>query len=337
MDTFNLPITYTAATYNSHASFAAVPKRIRCSNLQQIGFARSLSQLHNCYPCNKPYYNVYQPGDILPFQFHLKDVRTSIEDPTNPIVGWHQTGDLDIFYSFKAALYDNENCDTPLYDLVDEFTSDYWTGFSSLVGSIQTLFVDTGLFPNLKGFTLRVASVKMVEGVLVEDTVLWSEPFEVINPCISSLFVHSNYANTDMLQNDHRPVEPPYITAIKIPVQIPSGLTRYYNARRYKASIVMPIAYNNEDEKNENNKLISTDIFPKWEFRGTRIAAYAAKEFHNIISATNKYVDFYQNGVLTTKEFVDWSSTEKGDQAYTNFIQNYTMQEVEIKIKHTIC
>jgi hypothetical protein len=336
MDIFNLPVVYSTQTYNSHASYETMPTRARCSNIEQIGFARSLSLLHNCFSCNRPYYNYYKVGDIIPFQFHMKDVRSTVDDPTNPIVGWHQTGDLDIFYAFKAALYSNEDCETPIFDLVDKFTSDYWTGFSNLVGSIQTLFVDTGLFPSLKGFTLRVSSVRMVSSVLEEETVLWSEPFVVIPECIPNVLVYSHYANIDTLNNDHRTPEPPNIVAIKQPVQIPSGLTPYYNSRRYKATI-MYIGDAPEKDKNENGRLLETRLANLWEFRGSRIAAYAAKEFSNIINGYSVKIDYIQNGILKTTEFDFTSGTNHGDGKYTNFVQNYTMEELTTIIKHTSC
>lgn len=319
-------------------------QKVTCEEKPPIGFTYSIEQQHNCnLSCaSVQYMNLYKVGDILPFQFNMQWHRIDDSSTNNQLIGWHQQGDNDFDYAFKAELY-GIDCDTPIYTLVNDFTSDYWSGFSNITGSVQTLFVDTAKFPDLYQFRLRISSVEKVriddEDVLQEVEVYWSEPFVKADPCIETVFIQSWYESIDndiYFNHDYRDVDGVNIKAVKLPLTPITGVTPYYNARRYQGVMLMT-SMPRENTTNDNEDLIKTNLSYMWNFRGSVLPMYAALELNNIIGGKVVYVTYDLGLGLETREFISWSTIEIDGELGRSYLIDLNMYERKIIINHTNC
>lgn len=256
------PVVYAPATEQSYSRLLDLPPRVACPTYPILNFTSSLGLQWNCQKCvHHPYFGQYQRGDKIPLQLNLRDDRNGILFPpstvTNPQIGWRQTDLINNFWYVRAELYDgNTAAPALIYSLVDDFCSDWWVGYSDLVGSIQTLIIDTSLFPlNLDSFRVKIVTIDAAGNDVIT---LWSEPFCINDNCRNSVLIQGAYSGVDCFNRDYRnPTGANGITAIKTPFVVPAldSLTPFYSSWRYSAEVVAT-GFTSEQTLNDNNKVI---------------------------------------------------------------------------------
>lgn len=263
LTTITYPVIYAPATEQSYSRLLDLPPRVACPRYPILNFTSSLGQQWNCQKCaHHAYFGLFERGDKIPLQLNLRDDRNGILFPpstvSNPQVGWRQTDLVNNFWYIRAELYDGSTTSpTLIYSLVDDFCSDWWTGYSDLVGSIQTLIIDTSLFPlNLDSFRVKIVTIDAAGADVIT---LWSEPFCVQN-CTGSVLIQGAYSGVDCYNRDYRnPTGGNGITAIKTPFVVPAldSLTPFYSSWRFAGSLVAN-GYTSEQTLNDNNVVIRT-------------------------------------------------------------------------------
>lgn len=290
------PVTYTPATENSYTRLLDLPPRVSCPRYPTLNFTSSLAQQWNCQRCKiQPYFSLFEVGDIIPIQLNLPDKRNHLLGSiTQPNVGWQQIDLVNPFWYIKAELYDGSTTSpTLILSRADLFCSDWWVGYSELVGSVQTLFVDTSLFP-IGTTTFRI-KITTIDAALAEDIVLWSEPFCVARDCKASVVVSGNYPTIDCENRDYR--DPDLLNFVHTPFNGSNPLgyepTQFYTSWRYQG-VVVPISFGAEKTFNDLDKVvrqkaIKTDRFILSEI----LPPYAAQ----ILAATLQGSEFYIDNV----------------------------------------
>jgi hypothetical protein len=297
------PLTYTPQIDPSYFRFAVLPTIVECPRYPTLNFVSSRADAWNCAGfcgADKPYWSLYKFGDIIPLQFNLPDVR-NINQSTGtpkPQIGWRQTDLVNNFWYVRAEIYDLNDCSTPLFELVDDFCTDWWVGYSDRVGSLQTLFIDTSLINVFEGFIIKIVTIK---DDLTDNITLWSEPFMRIDrraSCADTLQIVSTYPAIDCENRDYRTPENDYtvtgapIYAIKAPfVATGQSLTPFYSSWRYEAQ-VLEQGNSGEITLNDNDIAIRQRITRQYELQFTsQIPPYIYKIATAQLRAPNITID----------------------------------------------
>jgi len=244
------PLSFTPALDPSLFRFEVLPAIVECPRYPTLNFNSSRADAWNCAGfcgAEKPYFSLYKFGDIIPLQLNLPDVRNinNIGGTPKPQIGWRQTDLLNNFWYVRAEIYSLSDCDTPLFSLVDDFCTDWWVGYSDRVGSLQTLFIDTGTIIVPEGFIVKIVTIK---DDLSDNITLWSEPFLRTDrkaDCNDTAVITGRYNAIDCESRDYRTPENDYtvvdapIYAIKVPFSATGAtLTPFYTSWRYEAEVI---------------------------------------------------------------------------------------------------
>jgi hypothetical protein len=274
---YTLPNTLSSIpeTEPSYFSFLPLPAIVDCPRYPTLNFVSSRADSWNCAAfcgSEKPYFSLYKFGDIIPIQVNLPDVR-NINQSTGtpkPQIGWRQTDTTNNFWYVRCEVYSLSDCTTPIFELVNQFCTDWWVGYSDKVGSIQTLFIDTGTIIVPDGFILKIVTIK---DDLTDNITLWSEPFLKINRkanCNNTLVIRSEYPAIDCENRDYRKPENDYtvanagIYAIKAPFTATGAtLTPFYSSWRYEVDVIAQ-GDSAESEFNDNDFVIRQRVIRKF-------------------------------------------------------------------------
>lgn len=192
------PITYVPEISRTYSFRQPVPIRYACPILPG-NFMQNETDAWNCNLCGSdiPFYIPYVQGDLIPFQTQYTD---QYNQPNSVLVAGFLTSESTSHY-VVVSLYDC--CGNLITDLIDEFSDSYHVGQSLATGSIQTWFVNTGLFPNdLDCFRLKIEFYKINQQTLEPelDKTLWTEYYKQVEDCgnlIDTSLIYSTYANYD--------------------------------------------------------------------------------------------------------------------------------------------
>jgi len=283
LTTIIYPVSYSPATENSFSRLAYLPPRVACPRYPILNFTASLGAQWNCQRCvHHPYFGLFERGDKIPIQLNLPDERNGIlftpSDITTPNIGWRQADLVNNFWYIRAEIYDGSTVSpTLIYSLVDDFCSDWWVGYSDLVGSIQTLIIDTNLLPiNVETFRIKIVTIDAAGN---DSITLWSEPF-CSSSCSDSVLVQGAYSTTDCYNRDYRnPTGGNGIYAIKVPFVLPApnSLTAFYSSWRFIGEVYAN-GHNSEQTLNDNNVVIRNRITQSFRLElGELIPPYAAQ------------------------------------------------------------
>jgi hypothetical protein len=295
----NYPVPYTPATEQSFTRFAEVPPFVSCPQYPILNFTSSLGQQWNCQLCaHQPYFSLYEFGDIIPLQFNLPDVRNAafFGSIAQPNIGWRQTDLLNNFWYIRAEIYDGSTTSpTLIYSLVDQFCSDWWVGYSNLVGSVQTLFIDTAMLP-LGTTTFRVKIVT-IDAAGADDITIWSEPFCVGAGCSETLIVSGEYATKDCYNRDYREPNTTTLKWVHTPFNAsnPVGYvpTRFYTSWRY-SGVVVSDSFASENELNDLDRVVRSKSIETYRLiLSEAIPPYVAR----ILAATLQGSRFAVDGI----------------------------------------
>jgi hypothetical protein len=196
MATIVYPIIYTAADARSYSFRAQLPIKYVCPIIPP-GFNTDPNSLWNCTRCGsaREFYQPFERGDIIPFQTSFEDNYNNPNDVLNAGIRGLISS---VNYYVEIELLDGDG--TLVSNIADDFCSDYWVGYDAEFGSLQTWFVNTGLFPsNLKCFSLKITYYKIdqTSGLPAIERVIYTEQFRENVSCRSTVAIQSSYANTD--------------------------------------------------------------------------------------------------------------------------------------------
>lgn len=194
----NYPITYTPEISRTYSFRQPVPIRYACPILPG-NLMQNETDAWNCNLCGSdlPFYIPYVEGDIIPFQLQQTD---NYNQPNDVLVAGFKTSTSATHY-VVVSLYDC--CGNLISDFIDDFSDSYHVGQSLATGSIQTFFVNTGLFPaDLDCFRLKIEIYKINQISLEPelDKVFWSEYYKEVEGCGNlndTSLIYSTYANYD--------------------------------------------------------------------------------------------------------------------------------------------
>jgi len=191
------PVTYTPENSDTYAIRAAVPIRYACPDLPP-GFLLNETDGWNCNLCGSDvaFFAPYEPGDIIPFQTRFGD---NYNMPASVLTYGIKTttSGADNFMIIELQ----DCCGVTISDEADEFCSVWWVANSVQTGSVQTWFVNTGLFPtDLKCFRLKITYYKINQSTLLPEIerTIYTEYYKEVNECgEDTVLIESTYQSAD--------------------------------------------------------------------------------------------------------------------------------------------
>ena len=308
-----IPQTFMLTVSPTYSRIAVLAPIVDCPSIPYPPFISSIADGYNCNRCGSDpvYYMRYRIGDTIPLQLTLPDLKST--DVVNPSMGWLSSATAGNTYYIKAEVLDFD-CTTVIYSLVDSFCTDYWVTFDPIIGSIQTLFIDTNSLPvGTQVFRLRFTwytSSHTVAGTV------YSEPFMLENPCENTLLFRGDNSSKDCLRRVY--YEP---TAFYHEGVNPFGYSprAFWAQMRYQADIV-EVGYTNEKTLNDNDVLINQKTSKNFEFRFYPMPPYAAELLNAII--TSEVV------TIESEQYTNFSDVEKRIEGGITFAPILTASQI---------
>jgi hypothetical protein len=242
----------------------------------------------NCNLCGSdlPFYIPYVQGDIIPFQTQVTDL---YNQPNSVLVAGFQTSTSTSHY-VVVSLYDC--CGTLISEFIDDFSDSYHVGQSLATGSIQTWFVNTGLFPtDLDCFRLYIDYYKINQITLEPelDKRLFTEYYKKVEGCGNlndTSLIYSTYANYDCNGNFYG----------TLTNYLGSNNTPFYNSLR----IFGTVEFFGDTEaitENDRNVVISKDITENYGIISGAVPPFYIKLLQQAVRGNYVTVDEvqYQN------------------------------------------
>ena len=283
----NYPITYTPEISRTYSFRQPVPIRYACPILPP-NLMQNLRDAWNCNLCGSdlPFYIPYVKGDIIPFQTQVTDLYNQPNDVL--VAGFFTT--TSVSHYVQVSLYDC--CGNEISKYIDVFSDSYHVGQSLATGSIQTWFVNTGLFPSdLDCFRLRIEYFKINQITLDPETdkVLWTEYYKEVEGCGNlndTSLIYSTYANYDCNGNFYG----------TLTNYLGSNNTPFYNSVR----IFGTVEFFGDTEaivENDRNVVISKDITENYGIISGAVPPFFIKLLQQAVRGNYVTVDAvqYQN------------------------------------------
>ena len=283
----NYPITYTPEISRTYSFRQPVPIRYSCPILPG-NLMQNFNDAWNCNLCGSdlPFYIPYVQGDIIPFQTQVTDL---YNQPNDVLVAGFQTSTSTSHY-VTVTLYDC--CGEIVTSFIDEFSDSYYVGQSLATGSIQTFFVNTGLFPvGLDCFRIGIDYYKINQITLEPelDRRLFSEYYKEVEGCGNlndTSLIYSTYANYDCNGNFYG----------TLTNYLGSNNTPFYNSLR----IFGTVEFFGDTEaivENDRNVVISKDITENYGIISGAVPPFYIKLLQQAVRGNYVTVDGvqYQN------------------------------------------
>ena len=283
----NYPITYTPEISRTYSFRQPVPIRYACPILPG-NLLQNFNDAWNCNLCGSdlPFYIPYVEGDIIPFQTQVTDL---YNQPNDVLVAGFQTSTSTSHY-VTVTLYDC--CGEIITSFIDEFSDSYHVGQSLATGSIQTFFVNTGLFPvGLDCFRIGIDYYKINQITLEPelDRRLFSEYYKEVEGCGNlndTSLIYSTYANYDCNGNFYG----------TLTNYLGSNNTPFYNSLR----IFGTVEFFGDTEaivENDRNVVISKDITENYGIISGAVPPFYIKLLQQAVRGNYVTVDNvqYQN------------------------------------------
>lgn len=283
------PVPYTPENSLTYAFRQPVPIRYACPVLPP-GFLLDETDGWNCNLCGsaKEFFAPYERGDIIPFQTQFAD---NFNVPESVLVSGFQTNFSTSHY-IKVELQDC--CGVTISEFIDEFSEVYWVGYSVKTGSIQTWFVNTGLFPTLLDcFRLKITYYRDSQTPEVER-VLYTEYYKEVPDCgyTDTALLQSTYADFDCNGNF-------YGTLTNF---LGTANTAFYNSMRIWGAVEF-FGENETVTENDRNVVISKEIPEQYGIISGAVPPYFIKRLAQTVRGNSVKVDGieYQNFNYDTK------------------------------------
>lgn len=215
-------VTYTPENSLTYSFRQPVPIRYVCPPLPPE-FIFEEQDAWNCNLCGSDveFFAPYVKGDIIPFQTRFAD---EYNQPNNILTaGFFDSVGTDWYVAVTLM----DCCGTGLTKNINDFCEAWWVGHSQGTGSVQTWFVNTGLFPSdLTCWRLNIQIYKKNEfGDKVLETNVFTQYYKEIPECgfTDSVLIESTYADFDCngnyygtLQNYFGPINTPFFNSMRI-------------------------------------------------------------------------------------------------------------------------
>lgn len=283
----NYPVSYTPEISRTYSFRQPVPIRYSCPILPP-NLMQNFNDAWNCNLCGSdlPFYIPYVNGDIIPFQTQVTDLYNMPNDVL--VAGFFTT--TSATHYVQVSLFDC--CGNEISKYIDVFSDSYHVGQSLATGSIQTWFVNTGLFPSdLDCFRLRIEYFKINQITLEPETdkVLWTEYYKEVEGCGNlndTSLIYSTYANYDCNGNFYG----------TLTNYLGSNNTPFYNSLR----IFGTVEFFGDTEaitENDRNVVISKDITENYGIISGAVPPFYIKLLQQAVRGNYVTVDAvqYQN------------------------------------------
>ena len=240
-------VTYTPENSLTYSFRQPIPIRYVCPPLPPE-FIFEEQDAWNCNLCGSDvmFYIPYVAGDIIPFQTQFAD---NYNQP-NSVLSYGFSASYATDGYIKVYLYDC--CGSLISEFIDEFSDSFHVAFSTGTGSIQTWFVNTGLFPSgLDCFRLKIEYYKnQLDPEL--DFTLWTEYYKEVADCGNlndTSLIQSTYADYDCNGNYYN----------TITNYLGTDNTAFYNSLRIFGTVEF-FGDTESVTENDRNVVISKDI-----------------------------------------------------------------------------
>lgn len=282
----NYPIVYTPENSLTYSFRQPVPIRYACPVLPP-GYLSDETDSWNCNLCgsDSAFYVPYVAGDIIPFQTQFTD---NYNMPNSVLVAGFETN-ISATHYVTVSLYDC--CGNLISDKIDEFSETFYVGYSLSTGSIQTWFVNTGLFPTgLECFRLKIEYYKINQGTMLPELerTIWTEYFKEVPECgyTDTALIQSTYADYDCNGNY-------YGTLTNI---LGTGSTAFYNSIRIWGNVEF-FGDSESVTENDRNVVISKDITENYGIISGVVPPYYIRMLQQTVRGNYVTVDGiqYQN------------------------------------------
>ena len=263
----------------------------------------SINNGYNCKRClsDPVYFMPFVRGDVFPLQTFFPDSVNA--DVTTPSIGFKtsSTPVAGTDYYVEMVVLDSD-CVTQLGSNVEDYCDSYWVGYSSEVGSIQTIFFDTSNIP----LTTMVFRLKFnfydTAGNLVGE--IYSEPFMEVGCDEKTILFNTTHPNSDCLNHQYK--EPANYNALGLNPKAYTTSFRY-NAELYLNGVTQ------EREQNDNEVTLTNKI--KFNFRVEFVKIvppYVVRLLTAQITGETILID--------NEEYVDFSDIDKNLDVTRNFL-----------------
>jgi len=280
------PVSYVSEDSYTYCFRQPVPIRYSCPVLPP-NFLSDETDGWNCNLCgsDSAFYAPYERGDIIPFQTSFAD---NYNLPADVLIAGFQTNFSTSHY-VKIELQDC--CGVTVSEFVDEFCETYYVGFSVATGSIQTWFINTGLFPqSLECFRLKISYYKFnqITSLPELERTIYTEYYKEVADCgyTDTALIASVYADYDCYNNYYG----------TLTNTLGAGNTAYYNSMRVWGAVEF-LGDSEASTENDRNVVISKVITENYGIISGVYPPYFVKRLAQTVRGNSVTVDGiqYQN------------------------------------------
>lgn len=289
MSTIIYPVPYIPADALSYAFQKQVPIKYPCPILTG-GLYTNPNDLWNCNRCGSSaeFYAPFERGDIIPFQTNFAD---NYNSPNSVLTAGIKGNISPVNYYVEIELQDGNG--TAISTNADDFCSDYYVAYSDETGSIQTWYINTGLFPaNLKCFKIKITYYRLTSGIPTIERVIYSDEFRENTSCRNTVLIQSTYSDSDCFGNFYG-ISNNYFGTNNIP---------FYNSIRLFGDVEF-VGEDDETETNDRGIVIKRTIRERYQIESGLYPAYFVKRISQTVRGNAIFVDAveYKNFVYPDK------------------------------------
>lgn len=225
----------------------------------------------------------FRRGDILPFQTTFADNRN--DSPENLVFGFKDTLNQTDFWVQVEVLDQDGNV---IFDLVDNFTDDYYVAHSDELGSVQTWFLNTAFLPvSLKCWRLKVTYYKWNQITLVQEIerVVFTEYFEQVIDCNKDFVgITSTYDSTDCNGTIYSQFSNFFGTSNPA----------FYNFLLVEGQVEFVGSETNVESEADTGKILRREKVDNYQLLGTLVAPFYAKMLDVVANGNTVLIDGVQ-------------------------------------------
>lgn len=290
------PVVGGSLSANSYSRRAAVPIRYACPTLPP-NYISDSTEGWNCNLCGsqKLFYQPYIKGDILPFQTQFAD---DYNNPADVLTASFYGNAFPVNYYVLVELLDGNGA--TVTNIIEQFCDEYWVGYSTKTGSVQTWFVNTGLFPTaLKCWSLKITyyRINQTSGLPEVQRSIYTQEFRELDDCVDSVKIKSFYPNSDCNGN----VYSEFSNTLGI------GSTPYYNFLRIIGAVEF-MGETVETTTNDRGTVINQTITENYSVFSGMIPEYYYKRVSQSVRGSRVFINDVQYETFTLSEKSDGDS-----------------------------
>jgi hypothetical protein len=290
------PVVAGSQSADSFSRRAAVPIRYACPTLPP-NYISDSTDGWNCNICSgqKLFYQPYIKGDIIPFQTQFAD---NYNNPADVLSASFYGSAFPTDYYVLVELLDGDGA--TVTNLIESICDEFWVGYSLKTGSVQTWFVNTGLFPTaVKCWSLKITYYKINQSTLLPEIerTIYTQEFKEVESCIDTVKIESYYPTSDCNNN--------YYNQFSNILGI--GSTPYFNFLRVIGKVEF-MGESNETTTNDRGTIISQTITENFSVFSGLIPTYYFKKISQAVRGNRVFFDGVQYETFSLSEKNDGDS-----------------------------